>query len=174
MFCRAKVCSDNRPGLILLVPDMFVMPAGDLYIWDLENKKGEVVDCTLLDSPPKYKISMRALGYVGYYSPVSKKNKYYHRFLMNAEPGDIVDHKDGCRMNNTRVNLRLVTASENQINRQHGGNVHYCNTAKKWIAKLKNNNKMTHIASCRTKQGALDAVANYHAAHPERAMFLRK
>lgn len=36
-----------------------------------------------------------------------------HRFLLDAGPGDEIDHIDGNALNNSRSNLRFVTHSEN-------------------------------------------------------------
>ena len=39
---------------------------------------------------------------------------YLHRFLLDAEASEIVDHIDGNALNNSRSNIRIVTQSENQ------------------------------------------------------------
>lgn len=39
-----------------------------------------------------------------------------HRYLMNAENGDILDHINRKKYDNRKINLRLVTASQNCIN----------------------------------------------------------
>lgn len=41
---------------------------------------------------------------------------YLHRFIMDAEPGQIVDHIDRDRLNNTRANLRFCSQRENVAN----------------------------------------------------------
>lgn len=46
------------------------------------------------------------------------RSLYLHRFLTNAAPGQMVDHRDGDRANNTRSNLRICTALQNSKNRR--------------------------------------------------------
>lgn len=41
---------------------------------------------------------------------------HMHRVIMAAQPGQLVDHIDGDRLNNTRANLRIVTPSQNAWN----------------------------------------------------------
>jgi hypothetical protein len=50
----------------------------------------------------------------------SKGNVSMHRFLMDAQPGQIVDHRNRNTLDNRRCNLRFCTHSQNQQNR-------YCN-----------------------------------------------
>ncbi len=40
-----------------------------------------------------------------------------HRLILGARQGEMVDHKDGNGLNNTRENIRLCTAGDNQHNR---------------------------------------------------------
>lgn len=46
------------------------------------------------------------------------KYVYMHRYIMGAEPDDYVDHADNDGMNNTRENLSIVSAKENNDNRR--------------------------------------------------------
>ena len=39
-----------------------------------------------------------------------------HRLLMNAGPGEVIDHEDGDGLNNLRPNLRRCTHAENVRN----------------------------------------------------------
>lgn len=48
----------------------------------------------------------------------NKKLVYLHRFLLNAQPGQRVDHINGDRLDNRRENLRVVTPSQNLQNRK--------------------------------------------------------
>jgi hypothetical protein len=48
------------------------------------------------------------------------KRRYFiqmHREIMNAQPGELVDHIDRDRLNNTRANFRIVDRSQNMWNR---------------------------------------------------------
>jgi hypothetical protein len=54
-------------------------------------------------------------GYVN--TTVGKKGLLVHRLILKAVKGQEVDHRDGNPHNNTRRNLRLVTRSQNQMNK---------------------------------------------------------
>jgi hypothetical protein len=61
----------------------------------------------------------------GYYRILLGNNKYIylHRYIMNAKKGDIIDHIDRYKNNNQRCNLRFVTFSENNYNREVKNNL---------------------------------------------------
>lgn len=45
---------------------------------------------------------------------------FMHRVLVGAEPGQMVDHRDGDGLNNRRSNLRIATQAQNNANaRKH-------------------------------------------------------
>src|SRR4051812_25890520 len=86
------------------------------YKIPLRNKNKEIVAYTLIDEEDyeninKYKWSLSD-GYA-----ISWKNGRMHRFIMNAEKGQIVDHINGNKLDNRKSNLRFVTASQNAQNR---------------------------------------------------------
>ncbi len=39
-----------------------------------------------------------------------------HRVIMNAKPGEVVDHRDGHPWHNTKENLRICSARQNAMN----------------------------------------------------------
>lgn len=54
------------------------------------------------------------LPYVGCYK--NGKRVLLHRFIMDAPPGRIIDHRNGSRFDNTRENLRWTNSSLNARN----------------------------------------------------------
>jgi hypothetical protein len=50
---------------------------------------------------------------------VSRANLTMHRLLMNAQPGQMVDHANRNPLDNRRANLRFCTVSQNQQNRHY-------------------------------------------------------
>ncbi len=47
----------------------------------------------------------------------SKKVQALHRVLMNAKPGEVVDHKNGNTLDNRRSNLRVCRQAQNLQNK---------------------------------------------------------
>lgn len=80
------------------------------------------VDDADLPALRPFKWHATANGYAATCLPGTRRYVYMHRLLLNAGPGDLVDHIDGDRLNNTRANLRLVTPCQNQWNRKAQAN----------------------------------------------------
>jgi hypothetical protein len=59
-------------------------------------------------------------GYAVRWATVDGKKRtiYMHRHIMQARPGQLVDHEDGNGLNNQRYNLRLSTDTQNRANSQ--------------------------------------------------------
>lgn len=53
----------------------------------------------------------------GFYA-VDSRGRKMHRVLLQARPGEIVDHRDGDGLNNRRANIRIGTQSGNCVNRR--------------------------------------------------------
>ncbi|MCP4571462.1 MAG: endonuclease [bacterium] len=86
-----------------------------------------------------------------------------HRLVMRAQPGTIVDHINGDRFDNRRVNLRFCTNAENLRNMAiRGGSsrykgVHLCPThrgKKKWRAQINRRGRRTFLGYFRTEAEA--------------------
>ncbi len=77
---------------------------------------------------------------------------YMHTVLLNTPKGRHTDHKDGNRLNNSRANIRVCTASENHCNRQpltgcssEYKGVSWHSRHKKWRAKIATNGRSFHL-----------------------------
>ena len=75
-----------------------------------------------------------------------------HRLIMDAQPGQMIDHRDRNGLHNWRANLRFCTRSQNQENRKK----HYGDTSQykgvcwdksmnKWRARISLDNKRIHL-----------------------------
>ena len=67
----------------------------------------------------KWQISGK--GYATRYDRFKDKPRviiFMHRAIMKAKNGDIVDHKDGNKLNNQKSNLRFATPAQNSQNRR--------------------------------------------------------
>jgi len=78
------------------------------------------IDDADFDRVDPYDWFLSGTGYPAGFVPVEGKFKlvYLHRFLLDAQPGEIVDHINGCALDNRRANLRLVTAEQNGQNKR--------------------------------------------------------
>lgn len=78
--------------------------------------------------------------------------EFMHRVIINAPTGMDVDHINGDGLDNRKINLRLVTDSENQQNRHRLSlntsgfrGVTWHKQACKWQAGIKRNGKSYHL-----------------------------
>ena len=105
----------------------------------------------------------------------TKKQKMItmHRVIMKTPKGKETDHIDRNALNNQRSNLRIVTHSQNQMNKGMGKNntsgfkgVSWDKNSKKWQANIKENNKRLYLGLFETKEEAykayVEACKKYH------------
>lgn len=81
----------------------------------------------------------------------TRKTVTMHRFLLNPEKGIEVDHINHNGLDNRRCNLRLVTKSQNMMNRitnigvsSYKG-VSFSKEKKKWSSQIKGNTNLLHL-----------------------------
>jgi hypothetical protein len=84
-----------------------------------------------------------------------------HRFILNAGPGDEVDHRDRNGLNCTRSNMRFSTRSQNQCNRGKMSNntsgykgVYWSKQKGKWHARIDYEKRAYHIGFFDNKKEA--------------------
>ena len=98
---------------------------------------------------------------------VGSRNIYMDRNILQAQSGQLVDHKNGNGLDNRRSNIRLCSQRQNQWNRQgiHGEShylgVNWHKQRSKWVAKIRINYKRLHLGLFEREE---DAALAYNAA----------
>jgi hypothetical protein len=95
----------------------------------------------------------------GYFAAhINGKSVRIHRYIMDAQPNQTIDHIDHDTKNNQTSNLRVSDGSSNGHNRTKKSNttsiyygVHLQNTTNNWIARVGQNSKRIHIGSYKTE-----------------------
>ncbi len=91
------------------------------------------------------------------------KSQSLARFLLDAPAGMEVDHINGVRLDNRRSNLRIVTVSQNQLNRHRlnrnntSGYHGVCPAQGKWRAEIRLNRKKVYLGYFGTPEAAYAA-----------------
>lgn len=113
---------------------------------------------------------VRALLYI----PETQKSKtvYLHREILNARPGELVDHKDGDGLNCQRSNIRIATRGQNMANtgpsRANTSGVRGVYRERetgKWVARIKVNGKkhcLGRFEQIEDAAKAYDEAARHH------------
>lgn len=97
---------------------------------------------------------------------INGKVRYYsmHRVIMGAESGDEVDHINGNTLDNRRENLRLVSRSQNNMNKRKQSNnksgykgVYQNKTSGRWVAQIIVRKKKYNLGAYATPEEAHEA-----------------
>lgn len=115
---------------------------GDEFYFELEDYK-KIKD---------YCWSLTKDGYVSGYSLQDKRNVLMHRLLLNVFDNRIVDHINHKKNDNRKVNIRIVTPSQNLMNTKMFANntsgckgVTWDKSRNKWMAHIKLNGKNKNL-----------------------------
>lgn len=114
-------------------------------------------DIALLDTCTRWRITPEGYLYGDYTTNGTVRRVPFHRLVVGAEEGQIVDHIDCDKKNNKRANLRIVTKQQNVWNRPAVG-----------YYKLKNGKYHVRIK----KDGMMMSCGSYHCE--EDAKTIRK
>lgn len=90
----------------------------------------------------------------------TEKKLRLHRLVIAAPPGFYVDHINGNGLDNRRSNLRLCTASQNNMNRMRKAGfvgVYFDKRRGTWRAEITVNRKAIHLGIFRSFEDALAA-----------------
>lgn len=110
---------------------------------------------------------------IGYTPGIWNKSIRLHRLIMDAQPGQIVDHINGDPLDNRRSNLRIVTSTINNQNAKkrkdgltskHKG-VCKSPNGKKWRAQVQVNRKKKALGYFDTEEEARAAYVAYCQEH---------
>lgn len=95
------------------------------------------------------------------YARINGKNVYLHRFIMNAQSGQEVDHKDNDGLDCRKSQLRLATHSQNNTNafRPGANSVFKCvrQVGKRFESRIKLGGKQRHLGMFDTAEEAARA-----------------
>ena len=97
-----------------------------------------------------------------------RKSKYIHRLIMNEPENMQIDHIDGNGLNNQKNNLRIVTQSQNQMNKISAKNsssqykgVCFVKSRNKWLSSICINKRNYNLGNFKNEE---DAARAYNEA----------
>jgi len=101
----------------------------------------------------RHKIRLdKSNGYFRIY--LGKKYQYLHRFIIGAKKGEIVDHIDRNKLNNSRDNLRIASCSLNCYNKEvinkNGRGIYFDKYGSRYRACISYKNKTLKLGSFKT------------------------
>lgn len=136
----------------------------------LTQGKVALVDDEDYEQLMKYK--WHACNYINTF--YAKRNVYpkspvfMHRVIMNAQPGEQVDHINNNGLDNRKCNLRITTQSQNLMNARKRPNctssykgVYWCKEINQWIAKIKTKEERLNLGRF---DNEIDAARAYDEA----------
>lgn len=121
----------------------------------------------IIDKEDKERVSMYYWGkYQSNYfkSMVNGKSTWLERFILDAKPGEYVDHKNNQYFDYRKENLRLCNNAENNRNRGLQSNntsgysgVDWAKREQQWRARIKVNGKEIHLGYFNKLEDAINA-----------------
>lgn len=128
--------------------------SNDVFYFDLD-------DYNLIKDYTWY---LNGRGYVSAYEPKTQKEIRMHRLVIDATKGKQVDHINHNRSDNRKENLRLVSSSQNNMNKSRQSNntsgivgVSYYKRDDIYEAHIQVNYKKMHLGRFKNKEDAIKA-----------------
>lgn len=116
-----------------------------------EEKARVKIDLDDVETVQNLKWTIDGNGYVSY-NRKKEKTILMHRFIMNCSDDMVVDHINHNILDNRKENLRIVTKSQNNMNRDLGINnksgykgINWNKDAQKWMVRIRANNKVIYL-----------------------------
>lgn len=124
------------------------------------------IDLEDYDKIKDYYWTINSNGYIHAWNSKTKSWLLLHRIIMNCPEDNVVDHIGGqdTIRDNRKINLRLATLSQNQMNSKLNKNntsgctgVTFEKRSQKWISQIQYNNKRYYLGSYENKDDAIKA-----------------
>jgi len=134
-----------------------------LYNKKQEEKCRTKIDLEDVDKIKNYKWYQGSSGYAQS-DNVEGKRILLHKFLMKSEGFDYIDHINSDKLDNRKDNLRYVTGSENNYNREYSSNfenenigIYYSKSKALWETYIGYKNKKIYLGGFKDKKDAIEA-----------------
>lgn len=138
--------------------EMFV---GDTCAYIVLYKLGVPISITIIDPDIAQFAKYHTWHQTSHnYSGMASKGDfvYLHRYVMNTHSTlEYIDHINGDKLDNRRINLRFVTQQINMQNRSGVLGISYIEYKKKWRAYITVNRKQKHLGYFLTRDEAIEA-----------------
>ena len=148
-------------------------PNGEFLIVTLHNGMVALLDLEFDGIAKSRCWQYHKQGYASGWNKKLNKNEYMHRVVMNAPEGMEVDHIDGDKLDNRKMNLRICTKSENSFAKNLTKDGHtskyrgvtWNKKRKKWIAQIMINQKRINLGGYNTEEEAAQVYNKYAQEH---------
>ena len=123
----------------------------------LSNSDSEaLIDPADAETVLAHRWSLNSKGYVTTY--VKSRTVRLHRLLLDAQPGEQIDHANRDKLDNRRANLRRATASQNNANMPPRRGARYKGVShspgRGWRARLEYDGRKRHLGYYATAEEA--------------------
>lgn len=108
--------------------------------------------------------------YAAHTDPKTYKTIRLHRFVLDAQDHEVIDHRSGDGLDCTRSNLRRCTSAQNQQNRRKSKNstasvMGISRSGNRWKAEIRANHKRIYLGSFDTQEAAGEAYRKASIEH---------